>query len=73
MNQQEQYLYDNMQQLFNGLQVSNTFEGMFIKNNTATYFDSLREKLKEQIGGSILSLITIKQYINDCVNNISPK
>ena len=73
MNPQEQFLYDNMQQLFYGVQVSNTFEGMFVKNNTINYFNSLREKLKEQIGGSVLSLITLKQYINDCVNNISPK
>ena len=73
MNDREQFLYDNMQQLFNGVQVSNTFEGMFVKNNTINYFNSLREKLKEQIGGSVLSLITLKQYINDCVNNISPK
>ena len=79
MNPQEKFLYDNMQQLFYGLKISNTFEDMFIENNTNNkkidkYFDSLREKVKEQIGGSLLiSLLTLKQYINESVNNIKPK
>ena len=79
MNPQEKFLYDNMQQLFYGLKISNTFEDMFIENNTNNkkidkYFDSLREKVKGQIGGSLLiSLITLKQYINESVNNIKPK
>jgi hypothetical protein len=79
MNSQEQFLYNNIQELFYGLHISNTFEDMFIENNTNNkkidkYFDSLREKVKGQIGGSLLiSLITLKQYINESVNNINPK
>jgi len=77
MNTEEKYLYDNMQKLFYGIEISHTLEHMFMEGDDNKkidiYFDSLREKAKELIGGSLLSLIEIKQYINERVQNINPK
>ena len=75
---QENFLYDNMQELFYGLHISNTVEDMFIQNNTNnkkidTFFNSLRETLIELRGGTLVSLKKLKQYINESVNNITPK
>jgi hypothetical protein len=79
MTPNEQYLYANMQELFYGLNVETTFEGMFkpINNHTSSikeFFDTLRTQIESQIGGNlIIPLKTLKQYINDAVNKITPK
>ena len=74
----EKYLYENMQELFYGLNVATTFKGMFDPINSDTsikeFFDTLRTQIESQIGGNlIIPLKTIKQYINDAVNKITPK
>ena len=74
----EKYLYENMQELFYGLNVGTTFKGMFDPINSDTsikeFFDTLRTQIESQIGGNlIIPLKTIKQYINDAVNKITPK
>jgi hypothetical protein len=79
----KQFLYDNMEFLFEGITIKRKVEDMF-ENNTNSdrlkyFFDDLRktiqkEKTGTQIGGSgIISLIALKKYINEKVDNIIPK
>ena len=77
MNTEEKYLYDNMQKLFYGIKLLRGVEDMFTEGNDNNkidiYFDTLRKKANNLRGGSLLSLIEIKQYINERVYNINPK
>lgn len=78
MNDTESFLYSNMQKLFYGLNIGIKTEDIIEKNTSNdrldTYFNELRTKIKEQKGGNlIIPLNTLKQYINNAVNNITPK
>jgi hypothetical protein len=78
MNDTESFLYSNMQKLFYGLNIGIKTEDIIDKNTSNDrldiYFNELRTKIKEQKGGNlIIPLNTLKQYINNAVNNITPK
>jgi hypothetical protein len=78
MNETESFLYENMQKLFYGLNIGIKTEHMVDENTSNDrldyFFNELREKIKEQKGGNlIIPLKTLKQYINNAVNNITPK
>lgn len=84
MNPNEEFLYYNMQDLFYGLIIPVTLEGAFYDlNELNKKFDNLRTKIDSEEGGVkpkiitggniVMPLKTLKQYINDAVNNITPK
>jgi hypothetical protein len=78
MNDTESFLFLNMQKLFYGLNIPIKMEHIVDKNTSNDrldiYFDELRKKITDQRGGNlILPLNTLKQYINNAVNNITPK
>ena len=78
MNDTESFLYSNMQKLFYGVNIGIKTEDIIDKNTSNDrldiYFNELRTKIKEQKGGNlIIPLNTLKQYINNAVNNITPK
>ena len=83
MNNREKYLSDHIKELFissNPVQFEEAFgigppiisQGV-APLHTANFL-TIMEKIKPSHGGNlIIPLNTIKQYINDVVNNITPK
>ena len=92
MDTREDFLYENMQQLFYELEVNVKFDYAFGPSTNIDRIDNFFNELRTNItelntnitelnpniteyrgGTMIISLKKIKQYINETVNNITPK